>query len=538
MTAADIIAARLAAAGVKHAFGIPGGEVLALVDALERAGIRFVLTKHETAAGFMAEGAWHATGAPAVLVATVGPGIANAFNVIENARQDRVPLIVLAGSVDAEDALSYTHQIFDHGAVYARTCKASFTAADGAVDVMIDKAVGIALSPRPGPVHIDLPVRLAERDQPAPRAWRHAAPLSTGPGAGDALERARALFAGSIRPVMMAGLDVLNEPGGPEAVRAFVEKHGVPLLTTYKAKGVLPEDHPLSLGGHALSPKSETLVLPVFEAADCVIAAGYDPIEMRAGWQNPWDPAKVIEFAHAPNTHDMHHAGLSWVCSVAGGLAALDGAARDGTSRDGTARSRWPGGEAAAIRDAYWAAFGAGDGWGPAQAIAEMMAVTPLEATITIDTGAHRILLDQQWRAKRPRSVLQSIGLCTMGCALPLAMGYAHARPGAPVVAFTGDAGLEMVLGELGTLRDLGLPLVIVVFVDSSLALIEMKQRRSGLQNAGVDFGRTDFAGLARLYGGHGVTVQRRRRGRAGAGRGAGRGPLYHHRGRAAAARL
>ena len=85
MNAADVIAARMAAAGCRLAFGIPGGEVLALVDALERAGILFVLAKHENAAGFMAEGSWHATGAPGVLVATVGPGIANAFNVVENA---------------------------------------------------------------------------------------------------------------------------------------------------------------------------------------------------------------------------------------------------------------------------------------------------------------------------------------------------------------------------------------------------------------------------------------------------------------------
>src|SRR5690606_10222203 len=105
--------------------------------------------------------------------------------------------------------------------------------------------------------------------------------------------------------------------------------------------------------------------------------------------------------------------GLSWVCSVAGGLAALDG----------PARPRWPGGEAAAIRDAYWSAF-AGDGWGPAQAIAEMLAAAPPEAAIAIDSGAHRILMSQQWRSHRPRAILQSTGLCTMGCSLPLAMGF------------------------------------------------------------------------------------------------------------------
>ena len=497
MNAADVIAARLAAAGVKHAFGIPGGEVLTLIDALERAGIRFVLTKHENAAGFMAEGSWNATGAPAVLIATVGPGIANAFNVVANAEQDRVPLIVISGCVDEADALSYNHQIFDHRAVFSHVCKGAFTAATGAVDVMIDKAVGLALSGRPGPVHIDLPIRVAEEDQPAPRPWRHGPLLPAAPS-GQALEKARELFAASERPVIMAGNDVLNEPDGAAAVAAFARKHGIPVLTSYKAKGVLPENDPLSLGGHGLSPKADKIVLPIFEAADCVISMGYDPIEMRTGWQNPWDPAKVIEFAHAPNDHDMHHADLSWVCSVTGGIQAIDM----------EAKTFWTGGEWQTIREAYWSAFQTSTDWGPDHAVAEMLAVAPPETTITIDSGAHRILLSQQWRAQHPRAVVQSTGLCTMGCALPLGMGLKHARPDQPVIAFMGDAGIEMVLGELGTLRDLSLPLVVVVFVDRSLALIELKQRRSGLQNAGVDFDRTDFAGLARLYGGNGVTVR------------------------------
>ena len=131
----------------------------------------------------------------------------------------------------------------------------------------------------------------------------------------------------------------------------------------------------------------------------------------------------------------------------------------------------------------------------------------PKDVLATADTGAHRILLSQLWECHEPRSLLQSSGLCTMGCALPLAMGYKLARPGRTVVAFTGDAGLEMVLGELATLRDLALPVIVVVFVDASLALIEMKQRRDGLPNLGVDFGATDFAALAEAMGGHGVAV-------------------------------
>ncbi|MEM8759521.1 MAG: thiamine pyrophosphate-dependent enzyme, partial [Pseudomonadota bacterium] len=139
---------------------------------------------------------------------------------------------------------------------------------------------------------------------------------------------------------------------------------------------------------------------------------------------------------------------------------------------------------------------------------AEMLSVLPAEAVATVDSGAHRILLSQFPFAKRPRALLQSTGLCTMGCALPLALGHKIAEPTRPAVAFMGDGCAEMVLGELATLRDSGLPVVVVVFVDGSLALIELKQRREGLQNAGVDFAqRTDFVGLASVFGGRGVRV-------------------------------
>ena len=146
--AADLLAQRLYEAGCRYAFGMPGGEVLTLVDALEQAGIRFVLAKHENAAGFMAEAVHHCDGAPAVLVATVGPGALNCVNVVANAEQDRVPLIVLTGCVDETEALTYTHQVLDHQAVYRPITRASYRlTADGA-GIIADKAVAIATTPR------------------------------------------------------------------------------------------------------------------------------------------------------------------------------------------------------------------------------------------------------------------------------------------------------------------------------------------------------------------------------------------------------
>ena len=157
-TSSDIIAERLYRAGCRYAFGIPGGEVLAIMEALSRAGIEVILSKHENCAGFMGEGVHHHDGAPAILIATIGPGIANAANVIANALQDRVPMIALTGCVPALQQHTYTHQVFDH-VEFARTItKAAYRVEHGTASVLADKAVSIATEGRPGPVLLDVPI--------------------------------------------------------------------------------------------------------------------------------------------------------------------------------------------------------------------------------------------------------------------------------------------------------------------------------------------------------------------------------------------
>ena len=498
-TTVEIIARRLYDAGCRHAFGIPGGEVLAMMDALDAAGIKFSLVKHENAAGFMAEGVHHADGAPGILLATIGPGLANAVNVIANAEQDRVPVIVLSGCVDANEALTYTHQVMDHNALMAPVTKASFVAVDGAVDAVIDKALAIALEGRPGPVHIDIPISLATRAQAASAGARATKMALTAPAPGPDLDTARQKFNASQRPAIIAGLDVLSESGAAESIVRFAERFKIPVLTTYKAKGVLAEDHPLSLGGHGLSPLSDALVLPFLDQSDLVIAVGYDPIEMRSAWRAPWPSSKAIEFAAAPNRHFVHHADLSFQCGITAGLDAL----ADGLDSDDRTTS-WPGGEPSKLRAGLAELFEPGDQWGPASAMHAIRRAAPRDTVVTIDSGAHRILLSQIWPCYAPRTMLQSTGLCTMGCALPLATGYKLARPDTPVIAFMGDAGLEMILGELATLRDAKFPVLVVVFVDQSLALIELKQRQNQMSNLGVDFPRTDFSSIANAMGGVG----------------------------------
>ena len=502
-TAARILAQRLHQAGCRHAFGIPGGEVLTVMNALVEAGLAFHLAKHENAAGFMAEGAHHVTGAPGVLLATLGPGVANAVNVVANAEQDRVPLIFVTGCVDEAEAAGYTHQVFDHGALLRPICKASIRLTDGAVAAQIDRAISLALDGPPGPVHLDLPTGLADKEQPDPPPAPPARPAPAAPVLGPELDAARQAFARARRPILIAGLEVLAQ-GAEAAVADFARRFAIPVVTTYKAKGVLPEDDPLALGGAGLSPVADRHVLPLVQTADLILLAGYDPIEMRQGWCDPWDPAEtaVLEFSAAPNHHGVHRATHHFHGDIAAGLAALG---------EGTGKAEvWPNGAPAETRAALRQAFAGDEDWGPAAVVDEVRRALPPEGIATVDSGAHRILLSQVWTCTRPHTLLQSTGLCTMGCALPLATGAKLAAPERPVVAFTGDAGLEMVLGELATLRDLAIPVVVVVFVDASLALIELKQRGRGMANLGVDFGATDFVAVAEALGGRGVAVRDR----------------------------
>ncbi len=499
LTSADMLARTLAANGCKRAYGIPGGEVLAIIDAFDRAGIEFILIKHENSGGFMAEGAWHADGFPPVLVATIGPGVANAVNVVANAMQDRVPLIFVTGCVDTAEGESYTHQVFDHRKLLDEITKKTFTGTTSTCGLIAQKAVSIALEAQAGPVHLDIPVVVAEAPStetltvsPVP------APILV-PDDSHVFAQAIELLQNAESPLAIAGVDAVNEEAGPD-IEAFCRKYNIPLIASYKAKGLIDENDPLSLGGAGLSPRADKIFMPLIEQSDVILLLGYDPIEMRIGWRNPWDNNKtVIEITPVLRTHGMHHVSHTIRASLAPALAAI-------TEKMETTRSEIPA-VAAKARKEFWDTFSADSEFGPDRVFAVLRETLPENTVTTVDSGAHRILLSQMWPCHHPRGMLQSTALCTMACAVPLAAGYKQASPDTPVIAFVGDAGLEMGLGELATLREHNIPIIICVLVDESLTLIEMKQRASQRPNLGVDFSGSDFPAVANALGGYGVWV-------------------------------
>ena len=308
-------------------------------------------------------------------------------------------------------------------------------------------------------------------------------------------------LAAAERPLILAGLGILAH-GAHAELAAFARRTGAAVITTYKAKGVIPEDDPMVIGapGSRRSPTAPCSrrftprTGPVPGLRPGRDARLVDPAVGSAG-RLGGDRVGPHRSRRAPGEAraGRRPAAGPWPARRAGG-----GPARGDVARRPAGRRARRGGAALRPPDGRW---------GPHAVVDTCRRVFPRDTIATVDTGSHRILLSQVWDAYEPGGLLQSTGLATMGYGLPAAIGAKLARPERPVVCFTGDGGLEMTIGELATVRDLGQPLVIVCFADRSLALIELKQRRLGLPNVGVDFAATDLVEVARAYGGHGVRV-------------------------------
>lgn len=497
---ADTVAATLHAYGIRHAFGMPGGEVVTLIDGLQRSGIRFHLARHESAAASMAAGVSVMTNSPGLLVTTIGPGLANAVNGIADAAQEHVPLVVISGIVDRPTRARFTHQVIDHAQLLRPLVKASYEIEPESAASTVARALDTALTEPMGPVHLDFSPAVAAMTgvgRPVVHPTITAAPVVRAydpaiASLADRIERAE-------RPIILGGFEAARA-GAADAIRQLAEKIGAPVVTTYKGKGLMPEHHVLALGGAGLSPVADTVLLELIRQSDLVLLIGFDPIEMRIGWLDlAMDAARFVEITAAAPDQGMYHAAARIRANTAAVTWALLEAVKPSKS--------WKYGEVANARSRLATYFASPSTFGPHVIVDVLNEAAGDGGVVTVDSGAHRILLSQKWRASRPLSLLQSAGFCTMATALPLAIGAKIADPVRNVFAVVGDGGLEMGIGELATLRDLGLPVTVVVFQDRRLALIALKQASVGLEPVGVSLGETDLAAVARGFGGHGVNV-------------------------------
>lgn len=485
-TVTEAIVARLAKAGVRYIFGVPGGECnLDFIAAAEKFGVRFILTRNETAAAIMACTAGELTSTIGVAMTTRGPGLAAAANGVSYAFLDRAALLLIADGYE-DDQTFISHQRIDQDAMLKPVTKASSLLRSADPLLEVELLLEAATAQPPGPVYLETAGSHIRR--PAPPTAATPNPQLRAKPSEAVLKEARDLLAKSRRPLVLAGLQACA-PEAAAVLRKFVAETGSPVLTTYKAKGVVSEHDPHALG-HYIGGVAEE---PIMRAADLLVLYGFDPVE---------GPPQKWRYGALPSVelteHAFAHPLFAPTISIAGDISVALSRAGNAATRGG-----WSESELRAMKEklSQAARVATGTGVSPQQVVDAAAAALPSNCRITIDAGAHMLPVLHLWRSAEPRQALISRGLATMGFALPAAIASCLAEPQRRAVAFTGDGGLMMCLGELGTALQERCAPIVVVFNNSSLTLISAKQRRRQLASAGVDFYSTDFAQVARGFG-------------------------------------
>ena len=480
-------------------FGYPGDPSVEVLEAARRAGLEFVLARREGTAGLMAEATGMLTGLPGVCLSTLGPGSSNLVNAVANAWLDRVPMLALSGQIETRREPFFTHQVLDHGRLFAPVCKWATTIQPHSAATVLRKAVRTAMAERPGPVHLTTPADVvgaeAHDDQillPPLAAREFPFAFAADAAAADAaatLRRAR-------RPVILAGIAALRA----DASRALVhlaETLGCPVVVAPMAKGIIAEDHPHYAG--TLDMACNEFLWSFLAGCDLLLAAGFDAVELIKPWTLKMP---TIHIDATPNTDQVYPAELELVGPIGAILEALAAA--------GAGQARWTEREIAAHRDALAAKYYEGRVAGrlnPTDVIDVVRRASPREAIATSDVGSHKLLVGQGWTTYAPRATLMTNGLSSMGFSLPAAIAAKLVHPELPVVCFTGDGGLAMVQGELQLASSLRLDPLVIVFCDNSLNRIELKQARRNYPSWGTLIEPTDIVQLARSMACEGAMV-------------------------------
>ncbi len=496
-TCAVVVAQTLRAAGVRHVFGHPGGEVVDLIEALAQHEIEFVLTGHESTAAFMAGAVGRLTGSPGVCLATLGPGACNLVLGVGSAYLDRDPLLAITARTATDRARISNKQNLPLNALFAPITKWSVALEGANTAETIRSALMVAHTAPCGPVYLTLPADIATRpDRPNELA---PTPPSLPIPNYDSFELIVSALNDAQRPVGIVG-SALNPEHNTAMVRRFFAETGIPYVVTPQAKGVADEEGEMFLG--TVAPGAgDALIVEWLNQSDCLLGVGFDPVESSQSWhfRRP-----LHSLANGPVGFEEYQP----VAECLGNVSAMLERLRD-TYRGS---SRWTRAQASDLRQRVAAAIcpptpSGPTGLSPYHLVRTIQEATPDLTIVSTDVGAHKMVLTQAWRARHPRSFLVSNGLSAMGYGVSAALAAALSRPDQPVVAVVGDGGFAMMVQELETARRMGIAPLFVVLCDRSLAVIKVAQALRGLPHRGVDFLPVDWARVAEGFGVQGLTA-------------------------------
>ncbi|MBO0872195.1 MAG: thiamine pyrophosphate-binding protein [Pseudonocardia sp.] len=496
---ATVVADYLVRSGTRYVFAYPGDPTIEMMERFRDRDIDVVLARREGTAAFMAEAYAMATGETGVCVSTLGPGSTALVNGVACATLDRVPMVAISGQIESSREQFFTHQVVDHGRLYAPVTKWAGRLEPGSVGTVMRKALRTATAERPGAVHLtatadattsearDALVRMPPREPAASTIDV----ITTERGADPA-----ALLRSARRPVLLAGIGAVRG-GATGGLVALAERAGVPVVVSPMAKGVFPEDHPYFAG--VLDMACNALLWRFLGESDLIVAAGFDAVELI----KPWSVATpVLHVDSTPNTDQVYAADVEVVGDIGAALRWL--------AEDWTGQPRRTEAEVSAYRAELRAAYyhGRTDGaLNPTDVVDEVAAAAPEGAVAVSDVGSHKLLVGQGWRTREPRGCLMTNGLSAMGLGVPGTIAAKLARPDRAVIGMVGDGGFAMTATELRLASALGLGIAVVVFVDGSLNRIELKQRAQRYASTATRLEYTNLVTLAESMECDGVRV-------------------------------
>jgi acetolactate synthase-1/2/3 large subunit len=508
LTGAQILWDCLVRQGVEVVFGYPGGAILPAYDAMLDYPIRHILVRHEQGATHMADGYARATGKVGVAIATSGPGATNMVTGIATAMMDSSPIVCITGQVGSGLIGSDAFQETDITGITLPITKHNFLVARASdVAAAVREAFAIAASGRPGPVLIDITkdaqLGTCEFD------WDAAAPdleALARPGHSSGVDPMQLINAAE-RPLILAGHGIIL--GSAEAaLQAFAEKAQIPVAMTLLGIGGFPASHPLNLG--MMGMHGEAWVNTAIQEADLLIALGMRFDDRVTGNLKTYAP-------HARKIHvDIDPAEFNKNVRVD---SAISGDVGDvlrewlGATARGD-RSKWLKYIAdlkgdSAVRDIQNLAD---DGHlYAAHVINDLWRITGGNAVVVTDVGQHQMWEAQYYHHEKPRSLITSGGLGTMGFALPAAIGAKVGRPDAEVWVVVGDGGFQMTMPELATMVQEELDVKIAVINNGYLGMVRQWQEFFYQRRyAATPISGPDFAKLAEAFGVRGLTVTTR----------------------------
>jgi acetolactate synthase-1/2/3 large subunit len=501
MTGADVLVAALDAVGIRHVFGLPGTQSIPLYEALRRSGIRTVLATSELGASFMANGYYRASRRVAALATIPGPGFAYAVPGIAEAHADSVAVLWIVPDVTEGDGVPGL-QGLDHESI-ARPITRGIVRVESCdtIGLAVAQALELATVGEPGPVLLRVPATVFSAECSPDGGTPNVAGPNT-PAAGEIAEAA-SLLAGAGRIVVLCGLGAV---GAAEQLKRFVESRGAAVVTTPSARGVLPEDHPLSLRFEYLRDDVSALNL-LLAVADRVLLLG-----ARLGYNGtggyrlriPWET--TIRVDANPDTAAAGPPQLAICGDAEDVLLRLEAESRLGEARS---LGGWTASEIEEWRRRMTAVTAVPEplmhgmsSREPAHFFRALRRALPRDAILVTDSGLHQNLVRRYFEVNAPAGLMLPSDFQSMGFGIPAAIGARLADPGRPVIALVGDGGFAMSALELLTAVREGVPLTVIVFNDGNLNLIRLQQVTGYGRESAVAIRNPDFEALMVALGG------------------------------------